>query len=35
MDFAISLNQVEGLAIDGAVFTEADVAIGFFGLFLW
>ena len=31
----ISLGRADGLAIGRAILTEANVTIGFFGLFLW
>ena len=35
MDLAVGLGGAESLAIDGAVSTGADVAVGFSGLSLW
>ena len=35
MDLIVSLGGAEGLAISGAVLTGADIAFGFFRLFLW
>ena len=32
---AVDLGKANGLAIGGAILTGLDVAIGFFGLFLW
>ena len=32
---AVDLGRADGLAIDGAVSTELDVAVGFSGLSLW
>ena len=35
VDLAVGLDKAEGLAIDGAISIGTDVAVGFFGLFLW
>ena len=35
VDLAIGVGGVKGLAIDEAVSMGADVAVGFFRLFLW
>ena len=35
VDLVVSLGGAESLAIDEAISTEVDVAIGFFGLPLW
>ena len=32
---AVGLSGADGLAIGGAVLTEADIAVGFSGLSLW
>ena len=31
----LGISRMVSLAIDGAILTGAEVAIGFFGLFLW
>ena len=31
----VNLDRADGLVIGGAVLTEADVAVNFFGLSLW
>ena len=31
----LGINKIVGLAIDKAISTETNIAIGFFGVFLW
>lgn len=33
--FTVSLSKAFSLAIDGAMLTGRDIAVNFFGLFIW